>query len=144
VTSPDRDRTADLHDLHDLNGSAFARGEGPEAPPLRLADASELVLVPSAPAISRFDRDDLVMRKGQYALRNGHTTPHESMVEDLLAIGRALDDAGVGYLLVRGDDDRLVIAVDRADRKAVARAFAVSFANEPFYALPVAPDLGAG
>lgn len=141
MTSSDRDRT---DEQHDRNGSAFARGEGAEAPPMRLADASELVLVPSAPAISRFDRDDLVIRKGQYALRDGHTTPRESMVEDLLAIGRALDSAGIGYLLVRGDDDRLVIAVDRADRKAVARAFAEAFANEPFYALPVTPDRGAG
>ncbi|WP_448808553.1 stealth family protein [Agromyces bauzanensis] len=111
---------------------------------MRIADGTELVLVASAPATSRFHRDDLVIRKGQYALRNGHTTPHESMVEDLLAIGRALDDAGVGYLLVRDDDDRLVIAVDRADRKAVARAFATGFANEPFYAVPVPPDRGAG
>ncbi|GAA4370427.1 stealth family protein [Agromyces bauzanensis] len=141
MTRSDRDRTADLHDH---NGTAFARQEAPDAPPMRLADASELVLVASAPAISRFDRDDLVIRKGQYALRDGHTTPRESMVEDLLAIGRALDAAGIGYLLVRGDDDRLVIAVDRADRKAVARAFAAAFANEPFYALPVAPDRGAG
>lgn len=141
MTSSDRDRT---DEQHDRNGSAFARGEGAEAPPMRLADASELVLVPSAPAISRFDRDDLVIRKGQYALRDGHTTPRESMVEDLLAIGRALDRAGIGYLLVRGDDDRLVIAVDRADRKAVARAFAEAFTNEPFYALPVTPDRGVG
>ncbi|NUT57897.1 MAG: sugar phosphotransferase [Agromyces sp.] len=62
------------------------------------------------------------------------------MVEDLLAVGDALDAAGIGYLLVRGNDERLVIAVDRADRKAVARAFAEAFANEPFYAATIAPE----
>ncbi|MFD4421003.1 stealth family protein [Agromyces sp. NPDC058484] len=110
---------------------------------MRLADASELVLVAAPPRTARFDRDDLVVRKGQYALRNGHMTPQESMVEDLLAIGDALDAAGIGYLLVRGNDHRLVIAVDRADRKAVARAFAETFANEPFYSATIAPERAA-
>ena len=74
---------------------------------MRLSDASELVLVASAPRLSRFDRDDLVIRKGQYALRNGHMTPYESMVEDLRAVGDALDAAGIPFLLVRGNDDRI-------------------------------------
>lgn len=140
MTSSDRDRPAELHDH---NGHAFAKREPSPAPPMRLADAAELVLVASAPRTARFDRDDLVIRKGQYALRNGHMTPQESMVEDLLAIGDALDAAGIGFLLVRGNDDRLVIAVDRADRKAVARAFAESFANEPFYAATLEPEHAA-
>ncbi|MBT2516586.1 stealth family protein [Streptomyces sp. ISL-90] len=110
---------------------------------MRLSDASELVLVASAPRLSRFDRDDLVIRKGQYALRNGHMTPHESMVEDLRAVGDALDAAGIPFLLVRGNDDRVVIAVDRAERKAVARAFAEAFANEPFYAATIEPERAA-
>ncbi|WP_159605364.1 stealth family protein [Agromyces humi] len=110
---------------------------------MRLSDASELVLVASAPRTARFDRDDLVVRKGQYALRNGHATPQESMVEDLLAVRDALDDAGISYLLVRGNDDRLVLAVDRADRKAVAHAFAEAFANEPFYSATLAPERAA-
>ena len=137
MTSSDRDRPADPHDH---TGHAFAKREPTTAPPMRLSDASELVLVASAPSAARFDRDDLVVRKGQYALRNGHMTPRESMVEDLLAVRDALDAAGIRFLLVRGDDDRLVIAVDRADRKAVARAFATAFANEPFYAEQVEPD----
>ena len=141
MTSSDLDRPADQHDH---NGHAFARREPSPAPPMRLADAAELVLVASAPRTARFDRDDLVIRKGQYALRNGHMTPQESMVEDLLAVGAALDDAGIGFLLVRGNDDRLVIAVDRADRKAVARAFAEAFANEPFYAATLEPEHAAG
>jgi len=137
VTRSDRDRPADQYEN---TGHAFARREPAAAPPMRLSDASELVLVAPAPRIARFDRDDLVMRKGQYALRNGHMTPRESMVEDLLAVGTALDAAGIRFLLVRGNDDRLVIAVDRADRKAVARAFAAAFANEPFYSATIAPE----
>jgi len=140
VTSSDRDRPIDPHDHA---GHAFAKREPALAPPMRLSDGLELVLVASAPSAARFDRDDLVVRKGQYALRNGHMTPRESMVEDLLAVRDALDAASVRFLLVRGNDDRLVLAVDRADRKAVARAFATAFANEPFYAEPVERDRAA-
>ncbi len=141
MTSSDRDRAHRRHRHHD--GDAFARREPATAPPMRLSDASELVLVASAPSAARFDRDDLVMRKGQYALRNGHMTPQESMVEDLLAVGAALDEAGIRHLLVRGSDDRPVIAVDRADRKAIARALAIAFANEPFYAAAIEPARAA-
>jgi hypothetical protein len=140
VTRPDRDRTPDRQQ-HD--GHAFARREATPAPPMRLSDASELVLVASAGRALRFDRDDLVLRKGQYALRNGHMTPQESMAEDLLALGAALDGAGIPFLLVRGNDDRPIIAVDRAERKAVARAFAEAFADEPFYATTLAPKRAA-
>ena len=140
MTRPDRDRTPDRKP-HD--GHAFAKREATPTPPMRLSDASELVLVASATRAPRFDRDDLVMRKGQYALRNGHMTPQESMVEDLLAVGDALDRADIPFLLVRGNDDRPVIAVDRAERKAVARAFAEAFANEPFYAATLAPARAA-
>ncbi|WP_395246046.1 stealth family protein [Agromyces sp. MMS24-K17] len=94
------------------------------------------MLLPAGP---RFDRDDLVIRKGEYALRNGHLTPRESMEEDLLAIRDVLDAAGIRHLLVRGDGDRPVIAVDRAERKALARALAAAFAEEPFYSAPIAP-----
>ncbi|HWU45827.1 MAG TPA: stealth family protein [Humibacter sp.] len=82
----------------------------------------------------RFDRDDVVVRRGFYALINGHLTPRESLAEDLLAVRSALDAAAIDYLLVRADDDRPVIAVDRAARKKVAAAFAAAFASEPFYA----------
>lgn len=91
----------------------------------------------------RFDRDDLVVRRGEYALRNGHMTPAESMVDDLLAIRRVLDAADIPHLLVRGDGDRPVIAVSRADRKRLTRAFAEAFANEPFYSAPIAPKRAA-
>lgn len=138
----DRRRNRDRAHTHDRladRAAAFARAESDDRPPLRLSDATELVLVTSPPRDPRFDRDDIVMRKGQYALRNGHLTPRESMIEDLCAIGAALDAAGIGYLLVRGNDERLVIAADRADRKAVARALAEAFATEPFYAETVEP-----
>nr|WP_281887166.1 stealth family protein [Agromyces rhizosphaerae] len=87
----------------------------------------------------RFERDDIVLRKGLYALRNGHLTPHESMVEDLLAIGTALDAASIPFLLVRGDDDRMIVAVDRARRRELAAALADAFWDEPFYSQAIEP-----
>ncbi|MFC6357455.1 stealth family protein [Luethyella okanaganae] len=82
----------------------------------------------------RFVRDDIVLRNGEYALVAGHFTPQESMVKDLLAVRKALIAAGIDFLLVRGDNDRPVIAVDRRRRKELNAALATAFANEPFYA----------
>lgn len=124
-------------------GDAFRRRPIPD-PGLRLSDVPELVLVSPDATHSRFDRGDIVVRKGQYALRNGHVTPQESMVEDLCAVASALDDAGVDYLLVRRDGGRPVIAVDRAERKAVVRALVSAFADEPFYSATVVPEKAAG
>ncbi len=124
-------------------GEAFRRRAPRSEPGLRLSDVPELVLVSSQAPHARFTRDDLVMRKGQWALQNGHVTPRESMVEDLLAVASALDDAGIDLLLVRRDDDRPVIAVDRAQRKAVTAALAAAFANEPFYAATLVPEKAA-
>ncbi|MFP7760016.1 stealth family protein [Marisediminicola sp. LYQ85] len=78
-------------------------------------------------------RDDVVMRKGLFTLVNGHLTPRESMIEDLLFLRSVLDTAGVRYFLVRGDNDRLVLAVDWKDRKTLRAALATACANEPFY-----------
>ncbi|QEO16220.1 sugar phosphotransferase [Agromyces intestinalis] len=103
---------------------------------MSLTDAAEPAIVSGG---RRFERTDLVIRKGEYALRNGHLTPRESMTEDLLAIRDVLDATGIRHLLVRGDGDRPVIAVDRAQRKALARAFAEAFAEEPFYSAAIAP-----
>ena len=116
--------------------TAFTQPEPAPPPNFEIAAEPELVLVRGT---RRFDRDDIVMRKGEYALRNGHQTPQESMLEDLLAIRKVLDDAGIAHLLVRADGGRPVIAVDRAQRKALARAFAEAFADEPFYSAPIAP-----
>ncbi|WP_460942926.1 stealth family protein [Okibacterium endophyticum] len=93
----------------------------------------ELLLVSSSTRPRRFDRPDIVQRKGEFALVNGHLTPQESMVEDLLALREALEDADIDYLLVRADFDHPVIAVDRRDRKRLAEALAEAFADEPFY-----------
>ena len=105
-------------------------------PVLSLSPEPELVLL-SDPRTRRFDRDDVVVRKGEINLINGHFTPHESMVKDLLAVRDALDRAGIDFLLVRGDGDRPVIAVDRKCRKNLTRILAEAFANEPFYAKPL-------
>lgn len=125
-------------------GDAFRRRRPDPDPGLLLSDVPELVLVSPDAAHSRFDRADIVVRKGQYALRNGHVTPQESMVEDLCAVASALDDAGIDYLLVRRDGGRPVIAVDRAERKAVVRALAAAFADEPFYSATLVPEKAAG
>lgn len=124
-------------------GDAFRRRPIPD-PGLRLSDVPELVLVSPDATHARFERDDIVVRKGQYALRNGHVTPQESMVEDLCAVASALDDASIDYLLVRRDGGRPVVAVDRAERKAVTRALAAAFADEPFYSATLIPEKSAG
>ncbi|WP_167043716.1 stealth family protein [Salinibacterium sp. ZJ454] len=99
--------------------------------------SNELVVVSPDSWPGRLDRDDIVVRKGMFTLINGHLTPQESMLEDLQDIRRVLDESGVSYLLVRGDKDRLVIAIDRKDRRALEAAFATAFANEPFYSKPL-------
>jgi len=57
-----------------------------------------------------------------------------AMAADLADVRRALDRFAIGYLLVRGDDDRPVIAVDRARRVELESAFAAAFAGELFFA----------
>ncbi|MFB2583209.1 stealth conserved region 3 domain-containing protein [Herbiconiux sp. P15] len=79
-------------------------------------------------------RDDLVLRKGQLTLLNGHATPRESMIEDLFFIADTLEAAGVRFLLVRGNDERPVLAVDWAHRKRARTALIEAMAEEPFYA----------
>ena len=106
-------------------------------PTLSLSSEPELVLITPDARTRRFDRDDLVVRKGEIALINGHYTPHESMVKDLVAVHDALTNAGIEFLLVRGDHNRPVIAVDRKQRKKIAKVLSRAFANEPFYAKPL-------
>ena len=110
-------------------------------PALSLSNEPELVLLSPDPRTRRFDREDVVVRKGEINLINGHFTPHESMVKDLLAMRDALERAGIDFLLVRGDNDRPVIAVDRTCRKNLTRVLAEEFANEPFYAKPLDGNL---
>lgn len=106
-------------------------------PTLQLGSESEPVLIATDSRNRRFDRDDVVVRKGEIALINGHHTPYESMVKDLLAMREALLAAGIEFLLVRGDGNRMVLAVDRKRRKELDRALTAHFANEPFYVSPI-------
>ena len=109
-------------------------------PVLSLSSEPELVLLTLDNRTRRFDRDDVVVRKGEIALINGHFTPHESRVSDLLAVAEALDTAGIDFLLVRGDHDRPVIAVNRKRRKKISRVLADTFGNTPFYLKPLDGD----
>jgi UDP-glucose 4-epimerase len=79
-------------------------------------------------------RPGIVLRKGRFALVNDTLTPRDATITDLLAIHDALDAHGIEHLLVRRDDDRPVIAVDRATFRRTAAALAEKFATEPFYA----------
>ncbi len=59
------------------------------------------------------------------------------MVEDLLFIRTALDDAGIDFLLVRGNDERPVIAIDLKDRERLRVVLVQSCRSEPFYSRTV-------
>ena len=48
-----------------------------------------------------------------------------------------LAGAGLGYLLVRGNNDRPVIAVDWKDRKELRDALVEACRDEPFYSMSV-------
>lgn len=95
--------------------------------------SGKLTLVDSGLNPRTLGRDDVVIRKGQFTLLNGNLTPQQSMIEDILAIRDVLDAAEISYLLVRGDHERPVIAIDRKKRTALAKALAEAFAHEPFY-----------
>ena len=59
------------------------------------------------------------------------------MIEDLLFVRRVLDAAGISYLLVRGNDQRPVIAVDWSNRRALRTALVSACRDEPFYSKTV-------
>lgn len=91
-------------------------------------------------------RDDVVLNRGRLALLNGSEkngtgkiglTPHEAMVEDLLAIRAVLDACAIDYLLVRGNDQRPVLAIERTLSHELEQALATAFMHEPFYARSV-------
>ncbi|WP_371829511.1 stealth family protein [Rhodococcoides yunnanense] len=79
------------------------------------------------------DRDDVVPFDGRFALSITSTTPHQAMVEDLLFIREALDAAGITYLLVRGNDERPVVAVDSSVREKLRDTLVEACLREPFY-----------
>lgn len=80
-------------------------------------------------------RPDVVRDGTRFALDGAPVTRLDAMLADLFAVRRALDAAGIEYLLIRsGEDDRPVIAVDRSRRAEVEAALAAAFAGDPVYA----------
>jgi Stealth protein CR2, conserved region 2/Stealth protein CR4, conserved region 4/Stealth protein CR3, conserved region 3/Stealth protein CR1, conserved region 1 len=82
-------------------------------------------------------RPDVVRHKGRYALINHTRTPYQAMVEDLLFLRNVLANAGLAYLLVRGNNDRPVLALDWKDRKKLRAALVEACLDEPFYSMTV-------
>ena len=78
-------------------------------------------------------RPDVTWRKGRFTLINETLSPRDATTADLVAIHDALDAAAVEHLLVRRDDDRPVIAINRASTADAEGALARAFATEPFY-----------
>lgn len=106
-------------------------------------DKPEAILRESPASVARLrERPDVVGFEGRYALTITATTPHQAMVEDLLFIRDVLDDAQIEYLLVRGNDERPVIAVAWTNRKALTRALADACEREPFYSKTVDAERG--
>ncbi|WP_230085400.1 MULTISPECIES: stealth family protein [Arthrobacter] len=88
-----------------------------------------------SPAATRLlERGDVVVHKARLALVNETLTHQQAMVADLLAVRVALDTYAIPYLLVRGNDERPVLAIDHAYRHALKNALVRAFATEPFYA----------
>ncbi|UUL76441.1 stealth family protein [Pseudarthrobacter sp. Fe7] len=82
-------------------------------------------------------RPDVIRHKGRYALINDTRTPYQAMVEDLLFLRNVLASAGLSYLLVRGNNDRPVLALDWKDRKKLRAALVEACRDEPFYSMTV-------
>jgi hypothetical protein len=78
-------------------------------------------------------RPDVVVRKGVARLVNTTLTPHQALVEDLLFIGDVLTDAKIDFLLVRGNDERPVIALDQSLKSRLTDALASACEDEPLY-----------
>ena len=94
--------------------------------------------VTSPAAVARLKhRPDIVRHRGRYALINDTRTPYQAMVEDLLFIRNVLANAGLDYLLVRGNNHRPVIALDWKDRKKLKAALVEACRNEPVYSMTV-------
>ncbi|MGO4238086.1 stealth family protein [Pseudarthrobacter sp. YAF2] len=82
-------------------------------------------------------RPDVIRHKGRYALINDTRTPYQAMVEDLLFLRNVLANAGLAYLLVRGNNDRPVVALDWKNRKKLRAALVEACRDEPFYSMTV-------
>ncbi len=90
--------------------------------------------MPTPAAARLLGRRDIVLHKGRMTLVNRTFTQQQAMVADLLAIRSALDHHSIPHLLVRGNDERPVLAIDRSYRDALTVALVTAFADEPFYA----------
>ena len=102
---------------------------GHEGEVLKTASLAVIQRVEHRPGVARV--------KGRLTLMDTGLTPNQAMVEDLLFVRRVLDEAGIGYLLVRGNDQRPVIAVDLIHREDLRRAMVAACLEEPFYARSV-------
>ncbi len=104
---------------------------------------------PRAPLVALPQRHDLVDIEGRLALVNTRLTPREAMLEDLGFLRDVLDSAGIGYLLVRGEDARSgairpVLAIDDRDRDEFTLALAEGCRAEPFMSRPFRTDRRGG
>ncbi len=79
----------------------------------------------------------MVLVDGRFSLVNSTLTPEEAMIADLLFVSGVLDRAGIEYLLVRGTEDRPVLAVDKRDRHRLAQALQAESSREPLYSRPI-------
>ncbi|MBF4993150.1 stealth family protein [Arthrobacter gandavensis] len=103
--------------------------EGAEAEDLQTASLAVIERVEHRPNVRKV--------KGRLTLMDTGLTPHQAMVEDLLFVRRVLDDAGIDYLLVRGNDQRPVIAIDLRLREDLRDALVAACREEPFYSRSV-------
>lgn len=78
-------------------------------------------------------RPDVVVRKGVARLVNTTLTPSQALLEDLLFIGDVLTEAGIEFLLVRGNDERPVIAIDKSLKARFTDALASACKDDPMY-----------
>jgi hypothetical protein len=101
--------------------------------------------VPAVPAACRLhNRSEVVEFGARCGLRISTTTPHVATAEDLLFVRSVLDGAGIGYLLVRGNHTRPVLAVNWADRQALRTALVAACADQPFYVKAVGTGRAPG
>lgn len=78
-------------------------------------------------------RADVVVRRGRLALLNRSLTQAQATAVDLLAIRAALDSSGIEHLLIRGNDNVPVIAVDHRLLERVKKALQEHLSDSPFY-----------
>lgn len=76
----------------------------------------------------------IVTRQGKVARLESSLTPHEAQIEDLIFLRKALNRAGIPFLLIRNHKGRPVLAINIELRPAVERALATACVSEPMYA----------